>query len=132
VSLVKGKQGWRVGSVEVLQNDFSTAKDREVRGSVAIVYRLLRRFIRGEEAVPELYDFVTVALDELIKDQENRHLLELFVQVRILAALGYVDKETIPDPLINSSLAVVAKENNPKTLKILEKIVEKATDSSHL
>jgi len=43
VSLVKGKTGWRIGSVESLRNDFSAAYDRETRGSVVSLYRLLRR-----------------------------------------------------------------------------------------
>jgi recombinational DNA repair protein (RecF pathway) len=131
-SLVKGKSGWRVGSVEVEQNDFSAASSREIRGSVATVYRLLRRFIRGEEASPELYDFVTEALDVLLQPSENRRTLELFVQLRILAILGYVDEEKIPKVLFESSLGEILAMTDEKTIKIMEILVEKASDSSHL
>ena len=54
----KGKQGWRIGSVEAIKNDFSAATTREARASIIRLYKLLRRFIRGEEASVELYDFV--------------------------------------------------------------------------
>lgn len=132
VSLVKGKSGWRVGSVEVEQNDFSTAVNREIRGSVATVYRLLRRFIRGEEASPELYDFVTEALDTLLLPAQNRRTLELFVQLRILAMLGYVDEEKIPALLFTVSLEEILVMKDEKIIKIMETLVEKASDSSHL
>lgn len=132
VSLIKGKSGWRVGSVEVEQNDFYLAKDREVRGSVAIVYRLLRRFIRGEEASPELYDFVVEALDILGRAPQNRRTVELFVQLRILALLGYVDEAKIPTSLTVLSLSDISKVEDEKVIKNMEILVEKASESSHL
>jgi recombinational DNA repair protein (RecF pathway) len=132
VSLVKGKQGWRVGSVEVEQNDFSLAKDREARGSVVMLHRLLRRFIRGEEASPDLYDFIILALDELLEVQPNRKLLDLFVQVRILAMLGYVNEATVPEVLRTSTPNQVAHMADDTLLKQLDKLATQATESSHL
>jgi recombinational DNA repair protein (RecF pathway) len=132
VSLIKGKSGWRVGSVEVEQNDFSSAQNREIRGSVATVYRLLRRFIRGEEASPQLYDFVTEALDVLLLPSQNRKTLELFVQLRILAMLGYVDEEKIPQSLFTSPLKDIIGVTDEKLIKVMEILIEKASDSSHL
>ncbi len=132
VSLIKGKTGWRVGSVEVEKNDFSQAENRETRGSVAIVYRLLRRFIKGEEASWQLYDFVIEALDELNKSQQNRRLLELFVQIRILALLGYVDEKTVPTPLQSCTLEQVLALEDEVSIKTMEQIVAHAADISHL
>lgn len=132
VSLVKGKQGWRVGSVEVEQNDFSLAKDRETRGSVVMVHRLLRRFIRGEEAFADLYDFTVSALDELLKVQPNRRTLDLFVQTRILLLLGYVSEGSVPESLRQRTLTEVAQLSDTSVKENLEKIVAQATESSHL
>ncbi len=132
VSLVKGKQGWRIGSVESLQNDFSLAGDREVRGSVVLLYRLLRRFIRGEEAFPDLYDFTVSALDQLLSPQINRRLMDLFVQIRLMSMLGYVDDSAIPESLRNLSLAEISTKEGGELIQKLEKIAAKATDSSHL
>lgn len=132
VSLVKGKVGWRVGSVEIEQNDFALAEDREVRTSVTIVYRLLRRFIKGEEVHVGLYDFVIDALDELLKSQSNRRLVELFVQVRILSLLGYVDEKVIPKPLQTCVIGQVLDFADEVSLPALEQIVKHALEISHL
>ncbi len=132
VSLIKGKQGWRVGSVEAEHNDFSAATDREVRGSVVLVYRLLRRFIRGEEAFSDLYDFTISALDTLAKPQSNRRLLDLYVQTHIMSLLGYVDAKAVPEMLRTKSLAEIAQLPGDFPLSELENIAAKATESSHL
>lgn len=132
VSLIKGKQGWRVGSVEVEQNDFSLAKDRQTRSSIVMVHRLLRRFIRGEEAFPDLYDFTVSALDELLQSQPNRRILDLFVQAHMLLLLGYVSESSVPESLRNSTLIEVAKLNDLSVKEKLEKVVAQATESSHL
>ena len=132
VSLVKGKQGWRIGSVESTQNDFSLAEDREVRGSVVLLYRLLRRFIRGEEAFPDLYDFTVEALDEVLRPQANRRLVDLYIQIRLMSMLGYVDDSAIPESLQNLSLREVSAQAGNELIKKLEILVTKATDSSHL
>ena len=45
VSLIKGKQGWRVGSVEAEVNYFTKSEERLARGSVVLLFKTLRRFI---------------------------------------------------------------------------------------
>ena len=65
VSLVKGKQSWKVGSIEAQKNYYSLAVENETRGSVVSLFRLLRRFVNCEEAAPELFYYVTEAFYEL-------------------------------------------------------------------
>ena len=132
VSLIKGKQGWRVGSVEAEHNDFSAAVDREVRGSVVLIYRLLRRYIRGEEAYSDLYDFTIHALEAIAQTQPNRRLLDLYIQTHILSMLGYVDQGSIPEILQTKSLAEIASLEVDFPLEKLENIAKKAAESSHL
>lgn len=132
ISLIKGKAGWRVGSVEALQNDFSLASSKEVRGSVVLFYRLLRRFIRGEEAHSDLFDFSIAALDEILKPQTNRRLLDLFIETRILLLLGYVDQKAVPEAIRTSTLADISALENPELTKKLETLVNKAREISHL
>jgi DNA repair protein RecO (recombination protein O) len=132
VTLVKGKQGWRIGSVESEQNDYALALDREMRGSVVLVYRLLRRFVKGEEPAPSLYDFSLVALDELLRPQANRPFLELFIQMEMLALLGYVDTKVISDEVKSYVLGSKVPENADKLKVEMQKIIKEATDSSHL
>ncbi len=132
VSLIKGKRGWRVGSVEVSQNDYSLAISREVRGSVLMLYRMLRRFIHGEEPMPELFDFCIEALDELIKNDRDREFLELFVQSQILFKLGYVDNKEVPKLLYESRISEIYNHQKDIGTKELSVIVERAIHSSHL
>jgi recombinational DNA repair protein (RecF pathway) len=99
VSLVKGRKGWKIGSVEVFKNDFMDASSRAVRGSVVAIYRTLRRFIHGEEASPELFDFCREALALVSADMKARQFFEQLTQVQILRLLGYVDENTLPQPV---------------------------------
>lgn len=132
VSLVKGKAGWRVGSVEALSNDFAEATTREMRGSVVALYRLLRRFIRGEEPVGDLYGVVINGLDLLLSDLKNRRLAELLIEVEILTMLGYVDKEAIPERIRGVSLVEATNLVDEKLEIQLEMLIGKARESSHL
>jgi len=132
VSLIKGKQGWRVGSVEITKNDFSLANDRATRGSIVSIYKLLRRFIRGEEASTELYDFLTAALDEVTKNQPDRNILDLLIKIKILAILGYVDEFALPKVLREAQLTDMAIIKDAKLHKEMEAIITTATEISHL
>ena len=122
VSLVKGKQSWKIGSVEAVANDFSNATSREARGSVVAFYRLLRRFIRGEEASPGLFDFCQQALNILVLPSTNRLFLESCIQVRLLSALGYVDNKAVPKVIRDCELEEVVSnysENLQAQMSIL-------------
>lgn len=132
VSLVKGKAGWRIGSVESIGNDFSEAPNRETRGSVVRLYRLLRRFIRGEEASPELYDFVLESLEALRSPQVNRPLVDTFVEMKLLLLLGYVSADALPPVCREHSVATIGQVENDTLVAQLEVLILKATESSHL
>lgn len=99
VSLIRGKSGWRVGSVEAQENYYTSAASREARGSVVRLTKLVRRFTRGEEPHPAVYDFVQRALSLLSSDVSKREFTELYVQVHFLALLGYVALPTLPAAL---------------------------------
>ena len=132
VSLIKGKQGWRVGSVEAVRNDFAAVASREARASIIRLYKLLRRFIRGEEAAVELYDFVVTALAKISDESVNRPLLDTYIHCRVLWLLGYVDRQQVPPELIDVDIDFVVKKIDEKLQNKLEKLVAKATESSHL
>ena len=65
VSLIKGKSGWRIGSVDGEQNLFAQATSREARGSIVRVLKLIRRYVQGEEAHPEFFAECKAALVHL-------------------------------------------------------------------
>ncbi len=92
VSLVKGKTGWRIGSLETEKNFYSESVTRLARGSVVVLFKTLRRFIQGEEAIPELFDFCVESSNYLTKEIKEREKVDLLVQLKILSDLGYVEK----------------------------------------
>lgn len=132
VSLVKGKNTWKVGSVEVSLNDYTRATTREARGSVAIIYRTLRRFIHGEEASPQLFDFCLEALALLATATKNRSLLESYVQVRILLELGYLSEKVLPEELKGMAILNVANSITKQQGEELQKLIATATLNSQL
>lgn len=132
VSLIKGKQGWRVGSVEAKINYFTKAEDRMVRGSVVLIFKTLRRFIHGEESQPVLFDFCISALDGLGEKTENRSFWDLIVELKILNELGYVDENNLPAGLKTANFSELGSFQMELSVPKLEQLIEKAVANSHL
>jgi len=132
ISLIKGRTGWRIGSVETSQNDFALALDRETRGSVVMIYKTLRRFIQGEEASPELFDFCVEALDELVKESEDRKFVESYIRLQILYKLGYVNQKVIPSILHESHLSDIYKYRDDKIAGEIIEMIDHAVENSQL
>jgi len=123
VSLIKGKSGWRIGSVSGETNYFSATTSRAARGSVVRVVKLIRRYIQGEEPHPLLFTELVTALISIGQDNiTNRPLVEEIITARLLHTLGYIDGPNslravfvgtlpeaimaIPDELLPALLAV--------------------------
>lgn len=132
VSLVKGKSGWKIGSIEAVQNYYHESIDKAARGDVVSLFRLLRRFMKGEEASPELFDYVISALAVLIKDLNYRSFISLALQVQILAFLGYVDTNALPPVVSRVSPGDLVGTNDEKILKQISDLYTHAVASSHL
>lgn len=132
VSLVKGKRGWKIGSIEAQKNYFQTAVDKSARLSVVSVFRLLRRFVKGEEAHPDFFDYVLSALNELVKEIPKNHFVLMSVQVRILSLLGYVDINMVPEILRNIEPHEIAVNYETTIESQIEKIYTHAISVSHL
>lgn len=132
VSLVKGKRGWKIGSIEAQQNYYQKATDRSARLSVVSVFRSLRRFMKGEEAAIELFDYVVMALDELVSSAKEPSFVLLVIQVRILSFLGYVDIKTIPEELRKVDPGKIAGYYTISTEAKIEKLYTHAVSVSHL
>ena len=132
VSLIKGKRGWKVGSIESQKNYYHTAVDKDARGSVVSLFRLLRRFVKGEEAAPELFDYVTAAFDELSGKVDERPFVLLTVQVYVLAVLGYVDKKVFPESIWSIQPSYIAGQYSEVIEKQINNLYTHAVSMSHL
>jgi recombinational DNA repair protein (RecF pathway) len=132
VSLVKGKTGWKIGSIEAEKNYYHNATNKEARGSVVSLARLLRRFVKGEEASPDFFDYVTAAFEVLAKDCIHRPFLLMALQVHILAYLGYVDAKAIPEEINQAAPGDLLGKYDEKITKKIDDLYTHAVSSSHL
>lgn len=131
VSLVKGKAGWRVGSVTSLTNYYQSASDRESRGGVVAIIKLLRQFVHGEESHPALYRDTVAALEAMSTAPEGvaPHYRELYTY-RLLYHLGYIAREAELTALLADDVW-----SDPAAVLIPKKAtaaVENAIRASHL
>lgn len=132
ISLIRGKHGWRVGSVESRGNYYHQAIDQAARGSVVGLCRLLRRFVRGEEAAPELFAYVIQALESLSGPLSNRVFVQEVVSVQFLSVLGYVDTTAIPVELQTVAPADIAAQYSATSAAKITTLYTQAVTMSHL
>jgi len=90
VTLVKGKSGWRIGSVEAQTNYFRAATTRQARGGVSAVVRLVRRLMTGEDAHPAAFEDTITALEAILTTKDEVLLVSEYFTLRLLAKLGYI------------------------------------------
>lgn len=103
VSLVRGKGGWRIGSVEAISNPFLEASNQPARAGVSVVLKLLRRFLHGEVPHPSIYDDAVVALSCIsVATADDIVDLEEQFTLRTLHTLGYIAPHATYEALLSS------------------------------
>lgn len=132
VSLIKGKGGWKIGSIESGKNYYHLALSKEARGSVVSLCRLLRRFVKGEEAAVDLFDYVITSFEELLNVQTKRSFVQTAIHVHVLAYLGYVDKKLVSELINESSPQELSLQYSEATEKRINNIYIHASSISHL
>ena len=135
VSLVKGKSGWRIGSVESIMNPFMQAPNRLGRAGVAYLVKLVRRYIHGEQPVEGVFDDVVAAfsLVQEVPDANMLAQLQRVVEVRLLHTLGYVANTDALGALLKTAsvqdaVTVYSDELEP----VVTKVITQAAEVSHL
>ncbi|HEU0080857.1 MAG TPA: recombination protein O N-terminal domain-containing protein [Candidatus Paceibacterota bacterium] len=88
LSLVRGREVWRVTGVQSLEAGDGSAKKGEALRARARVLNLVRRLVHGEEKNGELFD----ALTGLTKDDQAAEVRTLSL---VLSALGYLDLKAL-------------------------------------
>ena len=85
ISLVRGKEHWRVTSAECIQSISPTS-------TVARPLVLLEKLVRGEATHPELFDAVE---DALLAAEPYDEMFEIRLVSRILFHLGYLKEDDL-------------------------------------
>jgi len=128
VSLVRGKSGWRIGSVESLGNPFLAAPDRQTRTFFQQLVRFLRRFLQGEEPVPTVFEDTWDLFAAQLTQSEQETLRDLY-ELRQLYHLGYISARPDFAPLLEESILSHRAATMPPTA---QKAINSAHSVSHL
>ncbi len=96
ISLVKGRDFWRIVNVQRLDDFNSIYKDKEIFQMVCRIFALLKRLIRGEEKDGRIFEDINGAIGLIGENRLSRlelGILEIILVFRILQKLGYVPRE---------------------------------------
>lgn len=98
ISLVRGKEYWRITSGEFLQN-FSSMRE------MARPLSLLEKLVQGEEPHPELFDVVEGAVVSRWSTSDvDQEMFEMRLVAKILYQLGYLHESDLNlDPSVDEA-----------------------------
>ncbi len=135
VSLVNGKSGWRIGSVEANDNHFLSAPDRATRAFVVGAIKIMNQFLQGEEPHEHIYTecvkFLKFTQEEF--EGDRTHVLLVF-EVRLLEELGYVQVTKLTKPLFvpDTSYQSLLSNLSPEQCAEIEQMLVRGREASHL
>jgi len=99
VSLVRGKEGWKLTGAEQIEDVYGDMEDKGLKEVLSKVASLLRRLIHGEGESAEVYEVFEKNV-ALLKGKELSHeelvSFEYLFVLRILSALGYAGENVEP------------------------------------
>ncbi len=134
--LVRGREVWRITSVETAKNYSKIFLSDELKiKSVGRIFSVLRRLVHGESKNRELFADIADFLDFLEKEKLNRDevvLSEIFMNLKILNRLGYgspdeILKNITKDKLTKETIGLLALSRKKAVMEI-----NRAFRESHL
>ena len=106
VSLVRGKEIWRLTGVKEIGNIYTELSNRrEVFLVFARVFSLLNRLLHGEEKNERLFENIIYARNFILNnnlEKEDLRSFEYILAMRILKSLGYLGKSSIFEDFVVS------------------------------
>lgn len=131
VTLVRGKQEWRITGTLPGHNVFFNAPDRACRAAMLKFMRLVDRYITGEEEGAELFRIAKEAILYLATSgSETGYRVAAF---RLLTALGYIAPEGELRALLDERpLADIVRAYEPSLEALLTRDINRALSVSHL
>ena len=134
VSLINGRAGWRVGSVEAGPNAFLAADNRRTRAHIVRIIRLLRRYVHGELETAAIYTLATTAIVALADNRVS--FPDTYTDVvlyRMLYELGYIAPTEAEHSLVNDPIeSLPARTYTTEMLQGVRQAVRAAATTSQL
>jgi DNA repair protein RecO len=130
ISLLRGKSGWKIGSVISLQNYYHCTKNRDERNAVVRLFKVVRQYIHGEEANESLFKELQQGCQLICEsNQKNVEHIAIMYTVRMLRLLGYVD---VTPEMVNKLSDPVNTILDGEDVVLLNAIIKNASSVSHL
>jgi DNA repair protein RecO (recombination protein O) len=135
ISLVKGKDIWRITSVETIERG-NFLNDINKLIAIKNVFNLLLRLLHGEEKNEPLFHSIESFYNFLLKNklsQDNVKNLETITVLRVLYNLGYFKKTFDLSDFVKDnelSIDILNSFDNKKKLAILD--INNALNETHL
>lgn len=133
-SFVRGKEFWRMTNVTALGLEKVNTWALTLEARLAA---LLKRFLQGEQANPELFDavlaFVKFAAESADLEQSELEALESLVMARVLDRLGYIgNDEKLTEYLKNDDIGKELLWEVYKMKKVFIGHINRGLKESHL
>lgn len=138
ISIVRSRGGWRLTNVTPCASIMSDYRGNPSARALALrVLSLIRRFVIGEEEGSGLFDLVWNGLSFLQKNeisQENMKWFEALFVLRILNALGYIQKDSAYSPHLSASadFSIELIESFAPAHRTAISEINRAIEASHL
>ncbi|MBP9771492.1 MAG: recombination protein O N-terminal domain-containing protein [Candidatus Pacebacteria bacterium] len=103
VSLVRGKNGWRITNVSPARSLYKDlANDRAKLSVLVRVLKLVRRLVAGEGNAEKVFAIISAFSDAITKDVDTETLssAETLTVLRLLSVLGYLKQNAGLDSFI--------------------------------
>ena len=132
VSLIRGKSGWRIGSVEAYGNPFLRAIDRTTRAQLLRIFKVLRRFIQGEGSEATIFPVALHAIEALASGRVS-YPTDYTTQVvaRMLHDLGYMSAPALLQD-IGGQLPAMNAQLSSVDAAMLDQLIAEAGIASQL
>ncbi|MGB3922066.1 MAG: DNA repair protein RecO [Minisyncoccia bacterium] len=136
VSLVRGREYWRLTSAELVYNlETRLSETPELFLAFAKNFSLLEKLVAGEEKHLELFEDIAAVAELIVEgnipalDPES---VEILLAARILFNLGYLSAEEEFGPLLEGNLTAETLKAVSESKKSLIKAINQGIQSSQL
>ena len=113
VTLVRGKESWRVAGAVLVERWFTRLPSAAARLRAARVSGLLLRFVAGESREPALFEIMKGFFEALaVRPESEFDAIEVLAVTRILATLGFDAGRVLGAALVFSPEMISEVEKN--------------------
>lgn len=123
VSLVRGKNGWRITTAALIRNNASLLEQRkDLKVSFFQIVLLLSKLIRGEEKHPEILAVFDAGIGYLLQESVSESAAtswEMIMAARILSLLGYFSSEKTSASLLEDEFSEALLQSAEKEKRVI-------------